>query len=69
MTTGNAQARCPLCRTALRMSIATSKRNKVSIALICPVDGRHFRGFIADQDYVRRVLDLLGEQQIGDEPA
>ena len=69
MTTGDVRARCPLCSTALRMSIATSKRNKVSIALICPINGRHFRGFIADQNYVRRVLDLLGEQRTGGEPS
>jgi hypothetical protein len=27
--------------------------------LICPADGRHFRGFINDQDYVKQVLSKL----------
>jgi hypothetical protein len=27
--------------------------------LLCPRDGRHFRGFINDQDYVKRVLARL----------
>jgi hypothetical protein len=27
--------------------------------LICPADGRHFRGFINDQSYVKQVLARL----------
>ena len=27
--------------------------------LVCAIDGRHFRGFITDREYVRRVLDRL----------
>jgi hypothetical protein len=27
--------------------------------LICPIDGRHFRGFITHRPYVKQVLDKL----------
>ena len=30
--------------------------------LICPVDGRHFRGFITHRDYVSGVLARLESQ-------
>ena len=35
------------------------KSGKPSLMLICPSDGRHFRGFITDQSYVSGVLDRL----------
>ena len=66
MTASFPQIGCPLCRTRLRFSIATSKkakRQKAFIMLVCPVDRRHFRGFIGDQDYVRRVIDQLNGER------
>ncbi|MDP6452743.1 MAG: hypothetical protein QF898_05490 [SAR202 cluster bacterium] len=50
---------CPLCRVGLRVKLARSKKGKPSIALSCPVDGRHFRGFITDRAYVARFIDDL----------
>ena len=50
---------CPVCSVALTLSIATSrkaKKPKTFLMLICPVDGRHFRGFIADKEYVAGVI-------------
>jgi hypothetical protein len=31
--------------------------------LICPQDGRHFRGFINDQTYVKGVMAKLEDQR------
>ncbi len=48
---------CPVCSKPLTISIAKGRKsNKPFIMLKCGVDGRHFRGFITDQDFVRRIL-------------
>ncbi len=48
---------CPVCSKPLSISIAKGRKsNKPFIMLKCDVDGRHFRGFITDQDFVRRIL-------------
>ncbi len=60
---------CPVCGQSLRLSPARSrkaKKPKAFLMLACPVDGRHFRGFISDQDFVSRVLQSaegLGAEQ------
>jgi len=44
----------------LKFSLATSrraKRKKAFVMLVCPTDGRHFRGFISDQQWVERLVD------------
>jgi hypothetical protein len=38
------------------------KSGKVFLMLVCPQDGRHFRGFINDQGYVKQVLARLEGQ-------
>ena len=56
---------CPVCGTALRLSTARSrkaKNPKTFLMLTCPVDGRHFRGFINDREFVSRTMDnALGQ--------
>lgn len=48
---------CPVCSVRMSVQIAHGRKsNKLFIMLKCPVDGRHFRGFISDQDYVAGVL-------------
>ena len=52
--------RCPICTEPLKFSIATSRRakhKKAFIMLVCPTDGRHFRGFISDQEWVGRLIE------------
>lgn len=49
---------CPICANALSIRIAHGRKsNKPFIMLKCDTDGRHFRGFITDQEYVKRVLN------------
>ena len=51
---------CVVCRTPLTLRLARGRKSgKPFLMLICPADGRHFRGFINDQDYVKRVLARL----------
>ena len=48
---------CPICSKPLSVTVAKGRKsNKPFIMLKCDVDGRHFRGFITDQDFVRRIL-------------
>ena len=54
---------CLVCRKPLAVRLARGRKSgKPSIMLICPSDGRHFRGFINDRAYVGQVLALLESQ-------
>ena len=50
---------CPVCGAGLKVSTTKSKRGKVALVLVCPKDGRDFRAFINNQDYIQRVLASL----------
>jgi len=53
---------CPICNNPLSVRVAKGRKsNKPFIMLKCDVDGRHFRGFITDQAYVKK---LLSEQNL-----
>ena len=54
------EVRCPVCGVALRLTTAKSRKSKnprTFLMLACPEDGRHFRGFISDREFVQRTLD------------
>ena len=56
---------CPICGGSLKISPASSRRStkkKVFLMLVCGADGRHFRGFISDQTFVRQVVERAGVQ-------
>ena len=49
---------CLVCRTPLSVRSATGRKSgKPFVFLVCPVDGRHFRAFIADAQYVQAIVD------------
>jgi hypothetical protein len=49
---------CPVCSKPLSVTVAKGRKSmKPFIMLKCDQDGRHFRGFITDQSYVKRVLN------------
>ena len=55
-------APCLICAEPLEVRLARGRKSaKPSVMLVCPTDGRHFRAFITDQAYVRKVLDQLEE--------
>ena len=57
------QLPCPLCGNQLSLRTARSrkaKKPKLFLMLTCSQDGRHFRGFIQDREYVGRVLAHTG---------
>jgi uncharacterized protein YbaR (Trm112 family) len=63
MSISSLQLPCPLCHQPLALRLARGRKSgKPFIMLICPQDGRHFRGFINDQVYVRQVLEKLESQ-------
>ena len=50
--------RCPVCQHALSLRLARGRKsNKPFLMLVCGQDGRHFRGFINDREFVARALD------------
>ena len=56
----NTQAPCLICRQPLAIRPSRGRKSgKPSLMVICPADGRHFRGFINDQAYVQEVLARL----------
>ena len=49
---------CLVCKEPLTLRLARGRKSgKPFIMLICPDDGRHFRAFISDQEYVRGVVE------------
>ena len=57
---------CMICSNPLSIRIARGRKsNKPFIMLVCGKDGRHFRGFITDQPYVKRVLEEQPLQGLG----
>ena len=60
-------APCPVCSEPLTVRPAEGRKSgKPFIMLVCPKDGRHFRGFITDKDYVERVHVRLKGLDSGD---
>ena len=55
---------CPICKEFLALrTVRGRKSGKPFLMLVCPVDGRHFRGFITDRTYVKQVLARLEDRQ------
>ncbi len=51
---------CPICKCPLSIRLSRGRKsNKAFVMLICPADGRHFRGFISHQPYVQELLNRL----------
>lgn len=53
--------KCPICSQAIEVLPSKSaKSGKHFIQLKCPVDARHFRGFIHDRMFVETALSHHG---------
>jgi len=60
--------KCPICSNTLTIKVAKGRKsNKPFIMMVCQQDGRHFRGFITDQKYVKKVLEEQVLQGTGTE--
>ena len=56
---------CLICSSPLSIRMAKGRKsNKPFIMLVCPRDGRHFRAFISDQEYIRKILDAKGGSNV-----
>ena len=65
MTTGNSKAalHCHLCQSPLDLRLARGRKSgKPFVLMICPVDGRHIRAFVADAAYVQNLMDRVEAQ-------
>jgi hypothetical protein len=48
---------CFICSAPLSVRMTESKNShKQFIMLKCPRDGRHFRAFVADRNYINQVI-------------
>ena len=60
----NQIAPCPLCDQPMLIKLSYTRRSgKPFIGLRCTQDGRHFRGFITDKDYVNKVISHAENRQ------
>ena len=63
---------CLVCGDPSVFRLARGRKSgKPFVMLVCGRDGRHFRGFINHQPYVREVLNLLearNHDRVGDQP-
>ena len=51
---------CLVCGASITVRMARGRKyGKPFVMLICPLDGRHFRGFITYADYVAEVLERV----------
>jgi hypothetical protein len=51
---------CLVCGHQLTIRLAKGRKSqKTFLMLVCTQDGRHFRGFINDREYVDKVLARL----------
>ena len=56
--TGGASLTCHLCGADLGVRVARGRKSGKPVVMFwCPVDGRHIRAFVADQGYVRQILE------------
>ncbi len=62
------KVQCPVCQRPLTLRLAQGRKSgKTFLMLLCSQDGRHFRGFINDREYVDGVLSRLeGHLAMGD---
>lgn len=61
MIEGSPQLPCLVCGAPLQVRLARGTRSgKAFLLVICPTDGRHFRGFVGDQSFVQQVADAAG---------
>ena len=63
-TKQNQSIQCPVCGDPLAFQITRSRKSgKPSLMLKCPRDGRHFRGFICDRNYLQQILERIEQAQ------
>jgi hypothetical protein len=68
MTNNSQKLPCLVCGCQLAVRVARGRKSgKPFVMIICPADGRHFRGFVGDREYVNRVARAAGV--LGPDPA
>jgi predicted RNA-binding Zn-ribbon protein involved in translation (DUF1610 family) len=59
-TKPNQSLHCPVCGEPMAFQIARGRKSgKPFLMVKCLRDGRHFRGFVGDREYVTRLLERL----------
>ena len=56
---------CMVCKAPLEIRPSRGRKSgKPFLMVICPADGRHFRGFVTDQAYVAEVFGRVTKPSI-----
>ena len=56
------QIPCPVCGDPVDVRPAQGRKShKPFVMLVCSRDGRHFRGFINDQEFIARVMGAVDQ--------
>jgi predicted RNA-binding Zn-ribbon protein involved in translation (DUF1610 family) len=59
-TKPNQSLQCPVCGDPMAFQIARGRKSgKPFLMVKCLRDGRHFRGFVGDKEYVTRLIERL----------
>ena len=54
---------CLVCGEQLTLRLAKGRKSqKIFLMLVCGRDGRHFRGFVNDREFVDQVLSRLEDR-------
>ena len=62
MSTSSLGVPCVVCSTPLTVRAARGRKSgKPFLMVVCSQDPRHFRGFIADREYVKAVMERAEE--------
>ena len=60
VSTQHQSLQCPVCGQPLSFRLARGRKSgKPFLMVMCLLDGRHFRGFIGDREYLARLMDYL----------
>jgi predicted RNA-binding Zn-ribbon protein involved in translation (DUF1610 family) len=59
-TKPNQSLQCPVCGDPMAFQIARGRKSgKPFLMVKCLRDGRHFRGFVGDKEYVTRLIERI----------
>ena len=60
MTNTKTDLDCLVCQNPLSIRLAKGRKSgKPFLMLVCEIDGRHFRAFISDREYIADVVDRV----------
>ena len=64
VTAQDQSLQCPVCGQPLSFRLARGRKSgKPFLMVMCLHDGRHFRGFIGDREYLAKLVEHLEQNK------